>query len=269
MTPLPKLMVAPNGARKTKADHPAIPIKLDEIIATAVACHLAGVDGLHLHLRDDNGRHILDAGLYREALNELRLVVPEMTCQITTESVGLYTSAQQRKIVDAVQPESVSISLAEMFADGDVPKACRFYRRCALSEIAVQHILYDENDLHVMSGLLENGSITGNGLQLLFVLGRYSENQESSPDDLLLFTNWLGRLEIVPDWAVCAFGKQETMSLAQANRLGGKVRVGFENSFWNADGTIANSNCERVTEVKKFMKNRCVSSVGMSVRTGI
>lgn len=199
---------------------------------------------------------------------ELFLVVPEMTCQITTESVELYTVAQQRKIVDAVQPKSISISLAEMLEDGDVPETCRFYKRCALSEISVQHILYDENDLHVMSGLLANGSIAGNGLQLLFELGRYSEYQDSSADDLRLFTNWLGGLEVVPDWALCAFGKQETMCLSQANPLGGKVRVCFENSFWNADGTIANSNCERVTELKKIMKNRCASSGGMSVGTG-
>jgi uncharacterized protein (DUF849 family) len=32
-------------------------------------------------------------------------------------------------------------------------------------------------------------------------------------------------------------------------RAGGKVRVGFENSLWNADGNLAASNEERVAEI--------------------
>lgn len=33
MSPLPRLMVAPNGARLTKADHPQLPITIPEIVA--------------------------------------------------------------------------------------------------------------------------------------------------------------------------------------------------------------------------------------------
>ena len=35
---LPKLMVAPNGARRTKQDHPAIPVTLEQTIETAKKC---------------------------------------------------------------------------------------------------------------------------------------------------------------------------------------------------------------------------------------
>lgn len=42
MIALPRLMVVPNGARKTKTDHPALSITLDEIIVKAVNCHQAG-----------------------------------------------------------------------------------------------------------------------------------------------------------------------------------------------------------------------------------
>ncbi|MEC7495261.1 MAG: 3-keto-5-aminohexanoate cleavage protein, partial [Pseudomonadota bacterium] len=34
---LPRLMVAPNGARRTKADHPAIPVTIQETVETALA----------------------------------------------------------------------------------------------------------------------------------------------------------------------------------------------------------------------------------------
>ena len=251
MIALPKLMVAPNGARKTKADHPALPITMEEIVAEAVACHAAGADGLHLHVRDADGGHTLDAGLYTETLTELRRAVPDMALQITTEAVEQYTPAEQRAVVDQVKPEAVSVSLAEMCADGDIAAAVAFYARCAEADIAVQHILYGPTDLALMSDLLRNGRIKHTDLQLLFVLGRYSENQQSTPEDIAPFATW--RTATCPEsqWAVCAFGRRETDCLVATHRQGGHVRVGFENSVWNADGTVASSNAERVAELRK------------------
>ena len=68
---LPKLMVAPNGARKVKKDHPAVPLTISETVATAKSCYEAGAGAIHLHVRDKEGQHVLDSGLYKEALNEL------------------------------------------------------------------------------------------------------------------------------------------------------------------------------------------------------
>jgi uncharacterized protein (DUF849 family) len=45
MTPLPKIMVAPNGARRTKADHPAVPMTIAEIVETARQCYAEGAGG--------------------------------------------------------------------------------------------------------------------------------------------------------------------------------------------------------------------------------
>ena len=48
------------------------------------------------------------------------------------------------------------------------------------------------------------------------------------------------------DWAVCAFAEQEHTTLERAALLGGKVRVGFENSIFMPDGSIAPDNETRV-----------------------
>ena len=89
---LPKLMVAPNGARPMKKDHPAVPITIFETAETAKACFDAGADGIHFHMRDQKGQHILDSGLCKEALSELQKKVPRMHLQVTTESIGRYLS---------------------------------------------------------------------------------------------------------------------------------------------------------------------------------
>lgn len=245
-------MVAPNGARKSKADHPNLPMTLDEIVAEAVACFAAGADGLHLHVRDDAECHSLDAGRYREALQALRVAVPAMTLQITTEAVGMYSPAAQRAVVRDVAPDAVSISLAEICAGGARDEALKLFDECAERGVAVQHILYGGEDLALMQGFLQAGQINPEGLQLLFVLGRYAQDQQSLPADLDPFVAWQVANCVDADWAICAFGLAETECLRAAHALGGKLRVGFENSFWNEDGSLAQSNAERCAEVRRI-----------------
>lgn len=251
MTPLPALMVAPTGARKTKSDHPALPMTLAETIQSAKACFNAGADGLHLHIRDAQGKHLLDAGQYREALEALHDAVPDMAVQITTEAAFCYSPQQQRQIVKQVCPDLVSVSLAEMTADADQTAVLDFYAWAAAAGIAVQHILYGPEDLQMFAAMQDQGHLGTAPLQAIFVLGRYTALQQSTPADLAPFLTWLRGLDVSLDWAVCAFGAQETACLTAAARAGGKLRLGFENNVINADGTIAADNAERVADVAK------------------
>nr|WP_321509021.1 3-keto-5-aminohexanoate cleavage protein [uncultured Celeribacter sp.] len=248
MTALPRIMVAPNGATKTKADHPALPITLDELTNTARACQTAGAQGLHFHLRTPEGTHLLDSGAYREALGHLAAQVPGLALQITTEAAGIYHPPHQRHIALHSGASLVSVSLREMLRDG-LDVARRFYLECAEAGIAIQHICYDRQDAENLARVLPREHIENPALQLLFVLGRYTSGQASSPEMLAPFTDWMRGLGIAPDWAVCAFGIGETAALTAAATLGGKMRVGFENSLWHANGKLAANNAARVEEL--------------------
>ena len=59
------IAVAPNGARKTKKDHPALPIEPREFAIEAASCIEKGAAMIHLHVRDASGGHSLDAGGYQ------------------------------------------------------------------------------------------------------------------------------------------------------------------------------------------------------------
>jgi len=253
MMELPRLMVAPNGARRSKQDHPALPMTIAETVAAAKACHAAGADGLHLHVRGKNGEHLLDSALYREAILELKTVIPDMSVQITTEAVGMYQPHQQRDVVYDVCPDAVSISIAEMLSGKDTNEALEFYDWCNRSKVAVQHILYGMEDCLRLEALVDKLASTDGRIQLLFVLGRYTKDQESTPNDLAPFTGWLSGCGLNTDWAICAFGKRESDCLLAAHKAGGKIRVGFENSFWNANGERARDNAERVREIKQLI----------------
>lgn len=250
---LPAIMVAPTGARRGKTDHPALPLTLSEIVATARACHAAGADAIHAHVRDASGMHSLDAGLYRELLTEMAHTVPDMPVQITTEAVGHYSAAEQRALLRSLQPEGVSISLAEMLADGDRAASRRCYHALADAGVAVQHILYDASQVTALAGEITAGTIPADGLQVLYVLGRYTDGQQSDPSMLTPFLDTMRSTGLAPDWAICAFGAAETACLRHAHALGGKLRVGFENNLWMVDGTLARDNAARVSEIASIV----------------
>ncbi|MEM9635096.1 MAG: 3-keto-5-aminohexanoate cleavage protein [Pseudomonadota bacterium] len=256
--PLPLIMVAPNGARKTKADHPALPMSIAETVEAAQACLKEGAGCLHAHVRDEAGAHVLDAHLYKELLTELEARAPGIDVQITTEAVGRYSPQDQQALVRGVHPRAVSIAIREMVPD-EVPEDARTFYAWAHSEkIAVQHILYDAQDLQRFFELVEAGVIPGKQHQLLFVLGRYATNQESGPEDLDPFLTALtkGRGDLALDWAVCAFGHRETECLVAAIGEGGKARIGFENGLWNRDGSLAKDNADRVRDLVAALKER-------------
>ena len=86
---LPRIMVAPNGARRTRADHPALPITPEEIAATARACQAAGAGAIHAHVRDDAGRHVLDAPLYRRLIGLVGEAAPGMAIPWASRSANI------------------------------------------------------------------------------------------------------------------------------------------------------------------------------------
>lgn len=253
-TPIPALLVAPNGARKTKADHPMLPVSIPETVAVATACFRAGAGGLHAHVRDAEGAHVLDAGHYTELLAEMARAVPDMMVQITTEAVGKYSAAEQRALVAAVRPRHVSVGLREMLSDGDTPAATRFYRDAAEAGCRVQHILYHLDDIATMRQAVADGIVPADDLEILLVLGRYTDGQQSDPAELDRMVAALIAYDSPPAWALCAFGAAETDCLIRAHRMGGKMRVGFENSLQMRDGSIAADNVERVREVAGLMR---------------
>ncbi len=253
------LAIAPNGSRRGKSDHAAIPLTKDEILREAAAWRDAGASVLHLHVRDEHSQHSLDAGIYKEIFTELRRVVgQDMVLQMTTEAGGIFSQDVQIAAVREVRPEAVSLALSEIApTDADKGEFANFLAWMIKESIAPQIILYDHDDLNRLVSWAKDGTIDGLKTSVLYVLGRYSEGQKSNPVDLLSF---LGT-EKLPfrDWMVCAFGPNEPRCAALAALLGGHVRVGFENNFYLPDGGIADSNTALIDATAAILKGLHVS----------
>ena len=242
------IAVAINGAHRTKADHPGLPMAIPEIAREAARCAEGGAAMLHLHVRDALGRHSLDADLYRDAVAEVRREAgPDLIVQVSTEAVGRYSPAQQMALVRTLRPEAVSLALGEIVPDAAAEaEAAAFYRGIAEAGTGVQHILYGAAEIHRLKDLMSRGIVPDSPPHALFVLGRHVAGQQSDPFALLPF------LDAWPrdwTWSVCAFGRAETACVAAAAALGGHVRVGFENSIVRPDGTTASSNLDAVSAI--------------------
>lgn len=242
------LTVAPNGAYKTHAQHPAVPMTPAELATAARACLDAGAAMLHMHVRRPDGSHSLDADDYRAAIAAVqRTVGREMVIQITTEAAKVYAPPAQMAVVREVQPEAVSVGLRELH----VPQVAEaelaaFFQWLSDRRIMTQVILYDDADVRDWNDLRARGVIPDAPWFLLFVLGRYSPGQTSAPADLLPF---LAAHDGACPWAMCAFGAQEHACAIAAAALGGHARVGFENNLLLKDGSVAPDNAALVKQV--------------------
>lgn len=246
----PFVMVAPNGARRSSADHPALPVTIPQIVETAASCRAAGADALHLHVRDTDGRHSLDAGLYLETIGELAAQVPDLQVQITTEAAGMFDVPAQLDCLARVRPQWASIALREIAREPRL--APRLYALCAEQGTEIQHILYDTDDIALLADWQAQGIVPAGQSGVLFVLGRYSAGQRSSPADLDPFRR---AMPDATDWMVCAFGPQEHACLLAAARAGGRLRVGFENSLTDSRGHPHPDNAASVAALRSLLES--------------
>lgn len=240
-----KIIVAPNGARRNKEVHPAIPITIQETAETARACYRAGADEIHLHVRDVDGGHTLDAGLYSEAIAAIADAAPGMTVQITTEAGGIFDVKTQLATLKALNPAAASISIREI--NRDRKRAAAVYAQAQQSGTRVQHILYGHDDLKRLRRWLDNGTVPEDMRDVLMVFGAYHPPRNAQPQELSGFLTALGR--DFPNWTICAFGPNELAVAEAALWAGGDVRIGFENNLHGPDGEFALDNAANIAHV--------------------
>ena len=234
-------MCAPNGARRTRDDHPALPIGPTELADCAESILDAGASMIHVHVRDDTGGHSLDADRYRNAIGAIRGRIGEgLVIQATTEACGIYSAEQQMAMVKELKPEAASVALREICPDQEAESAAAdFYAWTNAEKIMVQHILYSPEEVQRFEALRSRGVIGDEKPFVLFVLGRYTTTLTGDVSELQSFINAVSKNT---SWAVCCFGATESEAVVRAAALGGHARVGFENNILLPDGTQAGDN---------------------------
>jgi len=243
------IAVAPNGARKTKADHPAIPITPAELAQTAQGCLEAGAAMIHLHVRDEQGRHTILPRYYEPALQAIEDAVGDrMIAQVTSEAAGIYRREDQVRAIRDLMPNCVSLAIRELIPDESAwDDAQRLMTELADHDSLVQFIVYTPEEVAAYYELIERGVIPGQPALLLFVLGRYSETLATADDLAPYIEANRGNHR----WMCCAFGHHEQAIMVEVAQRGGHARVGFENNLFLSEDRRATSNRELVAAVRE------------------
>jgi len=107
-----------NGARRP-SEHPALPISAEHVAADALAVSSAGADGVHLHVKDDDGVDTLAAPPLTMVLEAVRAKVPFLPVGVTTGAWALPDPAARIAAIRSwdMLPDFASVNWHEDGAD--------------------------------------------------------------------------------------------------------------------------------------------------------
>src|SRR4051794_3599793 len=152
------ITVAPTGAESTKADVPALPVTLDELVETALACEAAGAGLIHVHIRDDDALPTLDLGRLRETVSALREQT-DLVVQLSTGGAVTDPLDDRLRVLDA-EPDSCSLTMGTVNFGDDVftnpwPFVARLYELTQEREVVPEFELFDLGHVAALHRLLD------------------------------------------------------------------------------------------------------------------
>ncbi len=151
------------------------------------------------------------------------------------DGVHLHTHDEEGKhSLDTGLPYQDAIATLENAVPGHMTKG-----------LAFNTLVYRAAKLDRLVTCIVQEKVPGAHHRLRLVLGTYAGSEMPRPTDL--------EADMTFDWMVFAFSSAETAFLAQTAAWRGKMRVGFEDLLWNADGYLARDNVARVTCVRAVL----------------
>jgi hypothetical protein len=140
------ITVAPTGAETAKADCPALPTTLEELVGTAKRCEAAGAAMIHIHIRDAEHRPTLDLGRLTETVAAIRENTA-LVVQLSTGGAVTDPFEHRLRVLDAT-PDSCSLTMGTVNFGDDVfmnpwPFVTELYRLTQEREVVPEFELFD------------------------------------------------------------------------------------------------------------------------------
>lgn len=241
------ITVAPTGAETAKADVPALPTTLDELIETARRCEQAGAAMVHVHIRDDDSRPTLELSRLAETVAALR----EQTTLIVQLSTGgsVHDPLEQRLRVLEAAPDSCSLTMGTVNFGDDVftnpwPFIVELYQLSQQAEVVPEFELFDLGQVTALARLLDSyGMPFGGQVHCDFVMG-VPGGMPGTADALVAAVGALP--DAVTSWSATGIGRNALPVAFAALAKGGHLRVGMEDTLTMARGVPVTHNAELV-----------------------
>lgn len=244
------ITVAPTGAEVDKREVPALPVTLEELVATAAACERAGASVVHVHLRDDEAAPTLDPARLRDAVAALR----ESTGLIVQLSTGgsVRDPEEARLAVLDAGPDMASCTMGTVNFGGDVfmnrwEFIVELHRRMIERGVVPEYELFDLGHVASLERLLgEHGLPFGEHVHVDFVLG-VPGGAAGDASTVTAFAEAVRRrLPEGTTFAATGIGRTTLPVMFASLAHGGHLRVGMEDTVSFARRRPATGNEELV-----------------------
>ncbi|SOY68853.1 conserved hypothetical protein [Cupriavidus taiwanensis] len=274
---------AVTGAIHTPTMSPYLPITAEQIAREAIAASEAGASIVHLHARKpENGQPSQDPELYRAFLPA---ITEQSDVVINLTTGGAPNMLVEERLQPALQlkPEVASLNMGSMnfglypmleryrefqhdwerpYLEGSEDRVFRntfkeiryILESCADHGTRFEIECYDTSHLYTAAHFIDRGILKPPFfIQSVFgLLGGIGTH----PDDVMHMRRTADRL-FGKDyyWSVLGAGRSQIPIASMAASMGGNVRVGLEDSLWDAPGRLARSNAEQVKRIVSVLNS--------------
>ncbi|MGH3377286.1 MAG: 3-keto-5-aminohexanoate cleavage protein [Actinoallomurus sp.] len=240
------ITVAPTGAETEKADAPALPVTLDELVHAAEECERAGAAVIHVHIRDADAKPTLDLIRLRETVAALREST-DLIVQLSTGGAVTDPYEHRLKVLDA-QPDGCSLTCGTVNFGDDVfmnpwPFMAELYQLTQAKEIVPEFELFDLGQVASLNRLLDTyGAPYGGRVHCDLVMGVPG----GIPGDARSLVAAVAALPEGATWSATGIGRTSLPVMYAALSAGGHLRVGMEDTLTYAKGQPVTANAELV-----------------------
>ncbi len=240
------ITVAPTGAESAKADVPALPVTVEEVVSTARDCAAVGAAVLHLHVRGRDTRPTLDLGRVREVVGAIREAT-DLVVQLSSGGAVTDPAADRVAVLDAA-PDAASLSLGTVNFGRDVfsnpwDLIVELHTQMQDRGIVPEYEAFDLGHLATLARLLDrHGPPHGGHVHVDLVMGVPG----GMPGTTQALAACLPHLPPGSTFAATGVGRTSLPVMLAALSAGGHLRVGMEDTLTYAPGEPVRDNAQLV-----------------------
>jgi uncharacterized protein (DUF849 family) len=257
MTTTTLITVAPTGAESAKADVPALPVTLDELISTAKECEAVGASVIHVHIRADDARPTLDPGRLRATVEALRGST-DLIVQLSSGGAVTDPEAARLAVLDA-GPDMASCTMGTVNFGADVflnrwEFIVDLHTRMQERGVVPEYEIFDLGHLTSLQRLLARyGLPAGGHVHVDFVMG-VPGGMAGDTATLVACQQSLRDLPEGTTFSATGIGRTTIPVMLASLSAGGHLRVGMEDTITYAKGQPVESNAQLVARAAGFAR---------------
>jgi 3-keto-5-aminohexanoate cleavage enzyme len=248
------ITVAPTGAESAKASVPALPVTLDELVATAQECEALGASVIHVHIRDELAQPTLDLARLRDTVAALREQT-DLIVQLSTGGSVHDPEADRLAVLDA-EPDMASCTMGTVNFGDDVflnrwEFIVELHTRMQERGIMPEYEIFDLGQLTSLRRLLDRyGPPAGGHVHVDLVMGVPG----GMPGTAEALVACVRDLPEGATFSATGIGRTTLPVILASLASGGHLRVGMEDTITYAKGQPVESNMQLVARAVGFAR---------------